>query len=358
VELNPVRSVESSRRHKTGLRGMHCVRTGSPRLARVLAWVVLAVAPAAHLGSGSAVFADEGWQTLAAMPVPECGLAAATDLLGRVYAIGGGCFGDNSNLVQRYTPWTNRWTIMAPLPTPRRFLVAARGGDGRIYAIGGVDTQYSGRVDIYSPWANRWVSGPTMPTPRSNSAVAVVNGRIYVIGGCCDEPSNLPFTTVEVFDPFVQTWSTAAPLPEPLAFLGAATGRDGLIYAVGGRKDLTNSNCCAVADVFAYNHRTNTWRAVASMSTPRESHSVAAGRDGLIYAIGGGVTSPTGFVWLSSTEAYRPSTDTWSPAPPISFARSTMGATTRRDGRIYALGGVTISGDSAIRLDTVQALRT
>jgi len=29
----------------------------------------------------------------------------------------------------------------------------------------------------------RWVEGPTLPAPRQNAAVAVLNGRIYLIGG-------------------------------------------------------------------------------------------------------------------------------------------------------------------------------
>ncbi|MBV8461485.1 MAG: hypothetical protein JO009_11400, partial [Candidatus Eremiobacteraeota bacterium] len=28
-----------------------------------------------------------------------------------------------------------------------------------------------------------WVQGPTLPSPRQNAAVAVLNGRIYLIGG-------------------------------------------------------------------------------------------------------------------------------------------------------------------------------
>ena len=39
------------------------------------------------------------------------------------------------------------------------------------------------RVDIYDPATDTWAKGPKMPTRRNPGGVAVVNTRIYVIGG-------------------------------------------------------------------------------------------------------------------------------------------------------------------------------
>jgi Kelch motif protein len=71
------------------------------------------------LGTAQPVQASGAWKTLAPLPVAVCGLSAATDQLGYVYALGGGCFGDNTNLVQRYSPLTNIRKLVAPMPTAR-----------------------------------------------------------------------------------------------------------------------------------------------------------------------------------------------------------------------------------------------
>jgi N-acetylneuraminic acid mutarotase len=61
--------------------------------------------------------------------------------------------------------------------------------DGRIYAIGGTRSiSLSGTtpmptVEVYDTATDRWSRKADMPTPRYALAVAVVNGKIYAIGG-------------------------------------------------------------------------------------------------------------------------------------------------------------------------------
>jgi hypothetical protein len=64
---------------------------------------------------------------------------------------------------------------------------------------------------------------------------AVVNGKIYAIGGL--DTSNVLSSTVEVYDPATDTWATAAPMLTARQYLGVADV-NGLIYAVGGRSPL------------------------------------------------------------------------------------------------------------------------
>jgi hypothetical protein len=89
-------------------------------------------------------------------------------------------------------------------------------------------------VEVYDPPSNTWNGTPAqMPTPRTQLAAAVVNGKIYAIGGVNSGGSHL--NTVEVYDPSSDTWGAAAPMPTARDLLAAADA-NGLIYAIGGLK--------------------------------------------------------------------------------------------------------------------------
>ena len=70
-----------------------------------------------------------------------------------------------------------------------------------------------------------------MPTPRTEVTAVVLKGEIYVIGGF-DESGQVT-EIVEVYNITNNTWTKAAPLPEPLHHTAAASYND-KIYVVGG----------------------------------------------------------------------------------------------------------------------------
>lgn len=130
-----------------------------------------------------------------------------------------------------------------------------------------------------------------------------------------------------------QTWEKVANMPTARDSLGAAAGADGRIYAIGG-EDLSGSG--PLGTVEAYTPGTpGSWATMASMPTPRYFHAVVAGKDGRIYAIGG--LALTGIV--ATLEVYTPSTDSWATKASMPTARAWLGAAAGPDGRIYAIGG-------------------
>ena len=179
------------------------------------------------------------------------------------------------------------------------------------------------------------------PPPRSYHAAAVVNGKIYVMGG--DGGDNKPVATVQVYDPAIGTWSACANMPTARALFGAsAVG--GTIYAVGG----TTRGLDKLAVVEAYDTATNTWTRRADMPTPRNALSTAV-VDGKVYAIGGwGIDRPEGG-WealdptavvkdFSTVEVYDPETDTWATRADMPTPRNHM-TVSAFGGKIYAIGG-------------------
>lgn len=165
---------------------------------------------------------------------------AATGADNYLYAIGGHHedtgHGFSLSRVDRYDISASTWAQMASLQTPREGAVAAMM-DGKIYAIGGFNYEINVRQDvlnsmeIYDPATNTWASGPSMPTARYAAGVATVGDRIYVLGGVVGE--NLNTDAVEYFDVTEGAWHVDTALPNPTNDLRAmAIGNT--IYAMGG----------------------------------------------------------------------------------------------------------------------------
>jgi hypothetical protein len=172
------------------------------------------------------------------------------------------------------------------------------------------------------------------PLTRQGHGAAVLNGRIYVIGGAGE--NNKPFGSVQVYDPATGTWAARANMPTARGLFGtSAVG--GTIYAIGG----TTRGEDKLAVVEAYDTVTDAWTRKADMPTPRNALSTAV-VDGKVYAIGGwGYERPDGG-WesidptatgqdFSTVEAYDPKTDTWVTRADMPTPRSHM--------TVSALGG-------------------
>ena len=188
-----------------------------------------------------------------------------------------------------------------------------------------------------------WATKAPMPTARSATGAGVINGKLYVVGGCA--ASCLPsLATNEVYDSVTDTWATKAPMPFARNRLAAGVV-NGILYAVGGCADnacgsLLNTNQ-------AYNPVTDTWTTKAPILTARRDFSIVV-VNGILYAIGG-LTGP-GSVGIASVEAYDPVTDSWSTKTAMTTARCCAQADTV-NGLIYVVGGTSAAGVSISALE-------
>ena len=76
-----------------------------------------------------------------------------------------------------------------------------------------------------------------MPTPRMGIHANAVDDRIYVIGGDQIIAGSVPSGLVEVYDPSTDTWTRKADMPTARGFFGTAVV-DGKIYAIGGSPNM------------------------------------------------------------------------------------------------------------------------
>jgi N-acetylneuraminic acid mutarotase len=143
----------------------------------------------------------------------------------------------------------NSWTSKAPMNEARSSLGVAVV-NGKIYAIGG-STQsgsmpnsipstvygFKGTMGVdtneeYDPATDTWETRTPMPTPRGWVTASVVNSEIYLIGG---EPNG---TLNEVYDPATDSWITKTPAPTALSWTWASSATSAVfnskIYFVGG----------------------------------------------------------------------------------------------------------------------------
>jgi N-acetylneuraminic acid mutarotase len=222
------------------------------------------------------------------------------------------------------------WATLEPMSAARAS-VGVAVVDGKIYAIGG--GYDSCGVEEYDPATNTWTTKTPMPTPRMWFGIAVVEKNIYVIGGDAGnwEVGIAPTNVNEVYDPATDTWETLTPMPTKRMAVSANVV-DGKIYVIGGGQVSPNTKF-KVNQV--YDPETDTWTTKTPVPTGVEHHTSAV-VDNKIYVIGGAVG-------VTLNQIYDTETDTWSNGSPLpegvdaAAAAATSGVYAPK--RIYVVGG-------------------
>jgi N-acetylneuraminic acid mutarotase len=182
--------------------------------------------------------------------------------------------------------------------------------------------------------AQSWAERAPIGTPRWNPGSAVLDGRIYIIGG---QRGTAPYPStaeVEVYDPSSDTWSIGAPMSNDRWGLMVAVA-DGRIYAIGGQTGSFTGGYTSSGAVEEYDATTDRWTARTSMPTPRGWGGCAV-YDDTIFVFGG-YRSPSDET-VAVVEKYHPASDTWSSDPQMPSPRYTF-ATASVNGLIYLIGG-------------------
>jgi len=222
------------------------------------------------------------------------------------------------------------WTQKANMPTAR-FIASSAVVDGKIYVIGGAkpDRDLS-TVEEYNPATNTWARRADMPTARQGVVAAAVDGIIYAIGGCDHHIAREDLSTVEAYNPATDEWSTKADMPTARAQPVIAVV-DGIIYVIGGVLD-----SAVLSAVEAYEPATDTWTTKADKPTARVFASGAC-VDGRIYVFGG-ATVFAQVANVQNVEVYDPATDTWTQGSDMPRVRAGHTASVVA-GKMYIIGG-------------------
>lgn len=165
------------------------------------------------------------WTARAPMPTGRFTFAACA-LDGVIYAMGGG---DNQMqglaTVEAYDPVADRWTSRKPMPEAIG-LTAATVEGGLIHICHGKD------VLTYDPGREKWTTRSPFPTWRHAAMAGSFGGVLYLFGGCNSDYS-VTYNQATGFDLTSGTVLAKRHIPRTRAF-GAGAMIDGKIYLVGG----------------------------------------------------------------------------------------------------------------------------
>ena len=233
----------------------------------------------------------------------------------------------------------NSWVTKAPMHEARMGLGIAVV-NGKIYAIGGSSRTgtppYTGGIvgtnEEYNPETNQWTIKASMPTPRANFRVEVVQNKIYCIGGNIEDGPDTQAN--EAYDPATDSWHTKAPLPTPRDSFTTIVYNN-KIYVIGG---MTGYNSTSGFWMFTgatevYDPALNKWENKASMLNavyPESSTAI----DDKIYVICGSTTYASS---ISITAVYDEDANTWTNRASMPIVKH--GASVAMDDKIYFIGG-------------------
>ena len=301
------------------------------------------------------IFVESGdanfWVQQTEVPTSRNGVARAV-VGSKIYIIGGVPYSNKGgpgwsalSTVEIYDTLSNAWRKGADMPTPR---IAAQAAvfAGEIYVFGGYSrgkirgTKQHKIVEVYDPQTDTWTRTRDMPTLRGGFKTAVIDGKIYAIGGAVlDRQRDVEVATnlVEAYDPLANRWEKRASMPTKRKWVDPEV-IDGKIYAIGG--EISPRHGVPIAEQFftrieEYNPRTDRWRKLPDMPMSRFSFDTVA-VDKKVYLIGGYALN-NGFKKVTSVDVYEPSLNRWTVIPPIPVGK--IAPAVAVNGVIYVLGG-------------------
>mmetsp|Transcript_36600 Transcript_36600/g.82740 ORF Transcript_36600/g.82740 Transcript_36600/m.82740 type:complete len:918 (-) Transcript_36600:96-2849(-) len=252
-----------------------------------------------------------------------------------LYVLGG--YDRNSAIdgMERYNAVSMSWQVMPPMPKPGS---CASGVvlDGDIYIFGGC---LSGDVPLQSAEVYRvekrvWQELPSMQHARSLGVAVATEHRILVCGGYDKEPME----QLEQYD-VAGNWQKLMSMREGRLF-SASVCCSRYLYMCGGSTSGTHMSGVNTAERFDL--QTNLWEVLPPMNSPRAGGAAAVGPRGMIVICGGtkDIKHTVSDDWgsLRCTESYDPNLRCWFTLSPMLQPRS-FAATIVVPGKLYVFGG-------------------
>ena len=207
--------------------------------------------------------------------------------------------------------FNNRWQDVSQMSLARSDLTLVTV-EGELYIIGGNRTSGpTGWVEIYDPETETWREGPSKPTPVAEITAVIIDGTVYIAGGCAgNQDQREALTELEIFHPKDGQWAIGKALPEPRCGY-AATAYDNELYLIGGWNGEEY-----VDTILVYTPAEDNWRMLDTTYPLSVGYAAAATVDDKIYVAGGfdgqreyadlNILNTATFVWESGPSMHQP----------------------------------------------------
>ncbi|XP_076046546.1 actin-binding protein IPP-like isoform X2 [Oratosquilla oratoria] len=228
--------------------------------------------------------------------------------------------------VECFDTFRKDWTRVCPMEIGR-ILPGIAILNGRIFVVGGEqESRILANGEVYDPQEDVWTTMASMVIPRCEFGLCAHDGFLYAFGGWVGEDIG---GSIERYDPIQDEWRLESNMPEARFSMGVIA-REGLIYIVGG---CTHSQR-HLQDLLCYNPVTGQWHNLAPMLTPRSQMGVTV-LDGFLYVVGG--TNRHNEV-LTSVERYSFEQNKWYECTPMTVGRASP-AVAATNSLLYVIGG-------------------
>jgi hypothetical protein len=219
--------------------------------------------------------------------------------------------------------------------------------DGRIWVVGGLTgpMQATAKTEFYDPTVRTWGLGPALPVALNHAMMVTYRGALWVIGGFVSQGGNPTATAsarVLKLNKAQNDWIEGPPLQHARAAAAAAVVGDKIVVA-GGR---TGDPAKPVLPTEVYNG--TSWHDAAAIPTPGD-HLAAASDGTYLYVVGG--EKLTSSLPLAAVQRFNPATGQWTQPTPMPAAAANVGAAVV-GGRLITLGGENLGSV----FNTVRAL--
>jgi N-acetylneuraminic acid mutarotase len=292
---------------------------------------------------GGGVVAEPGTWSVASPPPSVVSGADAVRLTGGKVLVAGGADAAGKAVAAAavYDPIAATWADATPsLTTARQRHTTTKLADGRVVAAGGLGAAGAplASAEVFEPIAAVWTTPQgVLETARSGHSATAVDGGLLVAGGTGARGAAL--ASAELLDPDTLTWTEVEPMG------CARTGHravpiDGRVLVIGGALP-TGEGERAIAFCEIYDPATKTWAPTGSLRTPRKGHQATLLGDGRVLVTGGDAVPavPYRVDSLASAEVYDPDTGVWTPVADLPGGGRSGHRSVRTPAGVVVIGG-------------------
>lgn len=264
---------------------------------------------------------------------------------GRVILIGGANISGAPTLSEIYFPNSGIFSNGPDFGSQRYAHTTTVLSNGKLLVVGGIQATSSLRTaQIYDPASNTVtnLSNSLQVARGYHTATLLKTGKVLFIGGS-DEGSSETLSSMEIYDPDTNSFSSAGNLQAARKFHTATLLWDGTIFVAGGEN---SSGTVSLQEIVETERFTTT---PSPIKFPRSMHASTVLRSGRVLLMGGRRVSTGGNSnFLNTGEIYDPQTDLSIPSQRMGTARSKLSAVTLQDGLVLLTGGSIQSGTSSL----------